>query len=146
MRGTVLHFSIQENKGFISGDDGSRYEFTGEAWGLPQSPAQGVKVDFGIENERAIKIFADPTAAAAIAPNPKSRTSAAGLAFLFGGVGAQFFYLEAWGWGILSVLFCWTYLPMLVGLVFSFRWFSMSDREFQQKIAKMKGAFGEVHF
>ncbi len=129
--------------GFIAGDDGNRYEFKSDCWGLPQSPEQGMKVDFGIEGDRAIKIFEDPNA---VSGSSKSRTSAAGLAFLFGGIGAQFFYLEAWGWGILSVLFCWTYLPLLVGLVFSARWFSMSDKEFQRKIKHMKGAFPEIHF
>jgi TM2 domain-containing membrane protein YozV len=143
MKGTVLHFSIRDNTGFIAGDDGNRYEFTGDCWGLAESPEQGLKVDFGIEDNRAIKIFADPNA---VSGDPKSRTTAAGLAFIFGGIGGQFFYLGAWGWGILSVIFCLTYIPALVGLVFSIRWFAMSDKDFQRKIKHMKGAFAEIHF
>ncbi len=143
MRGTVLHFSIQENQGFIAGDDGNRYEFTGESWGLKNSPEQGNKVDFGIEDNRAIKIFEDPNA---LPGSPKSRTNAAALAFFLGGLGIHFFYLEAWGWGILSVLFCWTYLPAIISFIFAIRWFTISDKEFQRKIKHMKGAFPEVHF
>ncbi|CAI3946688.1 DUF805 family (yhaH) [Commensalibacter communis] len=30
MRGIILNFSIQENTGYISGDDGKRYAFTGK--------------------------------------------------------------------------------------------------------------------
>ena len=127
MRGTVLHFSIQENKGFIAGDDGNRYEFTGDCWGLKQQPEQGSRVDFGIEGNQAIKIFEDPTA---LSGSPKSRTSAAGLALCLGGLGIHFFYLEAWGWGLLSIIFCWTYIPALISFVFAIRWFSMSDKEF----------------
>jgi TM2 domain-containing membrane protein YozV len=143
MRGTVLHFSIQENQGFIAGDDGNRYEFTGESWGLKTPPEQGNKVDFGIEDHRAIKIFEDPTV---FSRSPKSRTSAAGLAVILGGLGIHFFYLEAWGWGLLSILFFWTYILMIVSFVFAIRWFTMSDKEFQQKIKHMKGAFPEIYF
>lgn len=141
MRGTVLHFSIQENKGFIAGDDGNRYEFTGDCWGLPESPTQGIKVDFGIENERAIKIFADPNAVNASA---KSKTISSLLAFFLGIVGIQFFYLNLWGWGILSILFCWTYVPFLAGIVLGIQWHLMSEREFQHKIKNVSGSLKDI--
>jgi TM2 domain-containing membrane protein YozV len=141
MRGTVLHFSIQENKGFIAGDDGKRYEFTGESWGLSESPAQGIKVDFGIENERAIKIFADPTA---IPSSTKSKTTSSLLAFFLGIFGIQFFYLDLWGWGIFSILFCWTYIPFLVGIVLGIQWHLMSEKEFQHKIKNTNGSLKDI--
>ncbi len=141
MRGTVLHFSIQENKGFISGDDGNRYEFTGEAWGLSESPAQGIKVDFGIENDRAIKIFADPNA---IPSSAKSKNTASLLAFFLGVFGIQFFYLDLWGWGIFSILFCWTYIPFLVGIILGIQWHLMSEKEFQHKIKNTTGSLKDI--
>lgn len=141
MRGTVLHFSIQENKGFIAGDDGNRYEFTGESWGLPQSPAQGIKVDFGIEDDRAIKIFADPNA---VSVSAKSRTLSSLLAFFLGVFGIQFFYLDLWAWGILSILFCWTYIPFLVGIVLGIQWHLMSDKEFQHKTKNISGSLKDI--
>jgi TM2 domain-containing membrane protein YozV len=141
MRGTVLHFSIQENQGFIAGDDGNRYEFTGESWGLPQSPAQGIKVDFGIEDDRAIKIFADPNA---VSVSAKSRTLSSLLAFFLGVFGIQFFYLDLWAWGILSILFCWTYIPFLVGIVLGIQWHLMSEKEFQHKIKNVSGSLKDI--
>jgi TM2 domain-containing membrane protein YozV len=143
MRGTVIHFSIQENKGFIVGEDNNRYEFSGESWGLKALPEQGSKVDFGIEDNRAIKIFADSNA---LPEFPKSRTHAATLALVLGGLGAHLFYLEAWGWAILSVLFCWTYIPAIISFIFAVRWYTMSDKEFQQKAKYFKGTFPEVRF
>jgi TM2 domain-containing membrane protein YozV/cold shock CspA family protein len=141
MKGTVLHFSIQENKGFIAGDDGNRYEFMGKSWGLLQSPAQGIKVDFGIEYDQAIKIFADPNAVSIPA---KSRTLSSLLAFFLGVFGIQFFYLDLWGWGILSILFCWTYIPFLVGIVLGIQWHLMSDKEFHRKIKNISGSLKDI--
>ncbi len=141
MRGTVIHFSIQENKGFISGDDRNRYEFSGESWGLPESPAQGVKVDFGIENDRAIKIFADPTV---IPSSAKSKRTSSLLAFFLGIFGIQFFYLDLWGWGIFSILFFWTYIPFLVGIVLGIQWYLMSEKEFQYKIKNTNGSLKDI--
>lgn len=141
MRGTVLHFSIQENKGFIAGDDGNRYEFTGDCWGLSESPQQGIKVDFGIENDRAIKIFADPNA---IPMSTKSKNISSLLAFFLGIFGIQFFYLDLWGWGIFSILFCWTYIPFLVGIVLGIQWHLMSEKEFQYKIKNTNGSLKDI--
>jgi TM2 domain-containing membrane protein YozV len=141
MRGTVVHFSIQQNKGFIAGDDNNRYEFTGESWGLLESPTSGIKVDFGIEGTHAIKIFADPTVVTASA---KSKTISSLLAFFLGIFGIQFFYLDLWAWGILSIVFCWTYIPFLVGIVLGIQWHLMSDREFYRKTKNISGSLKDV--
>ncbi|MCR4875103.1 MAG: TM2 domain-containing protein [Clostridia bacterium] len=47
----------------------------------------------------------------------RSKTVAGILGILLGGIGAQKFYLNRIGAGILSILFCWTGIPALVGLI-----------------------------
>lgn len=47
----------------------------------------------------------------------KSKIAAALLAILFGGIGVQFFYLNRFGAGICSILFCWTGIPAIVGVI-----------------------------
>ncbi|MDW0116078.1 TM2 domain-containing protein [Sporosarcina thermotolerans] len=47
----------------------------------------------------------------------KSKTAAGLLAIFFGGLGIHKFYLGRWGWGIIYLLFCWTYIPALIGLI-----------------------------
>lgn len=43
---------------------------------------------------------------------------AAGLFGIFlGGLGIHKFYLGQIGWGIVYILFCWTYIPGIVGLI-----------------------------
>ena len=47
----------------------------------------------------------------------KSKAVAGILAILLGGIGAHKFYLGRWGWGIIYLLFCWTYIPSIIGLI-----------------------------
>ena len=47
----------------------------------------------------------------------RSKTVAGILGILLGGIGAQKFYLNRIGAGILCVLFCWTGIPALIGLI-----------------------------
>lgn len=144
MRGTVLNFSIQTNQGFISGDDGKRYNFVGSDWNLSNTPIQGARVDFDVDNNRAFSIYEDPTTTSASSQTPKSRTTAGILALLLGGFGVQFFYLESWGWGLVSVLFCWTYIPAIASLIMGIRYLTMTDKQFERKIKKMQGPFGAI--
>lgn len=80
------------------------------------------------------------------AKTSKSRITTSLLAILLGGLGIHFFYLEAWGWGLISILLCWTYLPAIAGLILGIRYLTMSDKEFERKTKKVKGAFGRIEF
>jgi hypothetical protein len=62
-----------------------------------------------------------------------SRTAAGLLALLLGGIGVHRFYLARLGSGILYVLFCWTFIPALVGLLEGIVLLSMSDQRFVEK-------------
>ena len=135
MQGTVLDFSIQANQGFISADNGKRYEFRGSDWNLPTSPEAGNRVDFDTDGSKAFAIYADPTSSQKIKAT-KSRVTAGILAILLGGLGVHYFYLGAWGWGLIYILFCWTYIPVIVALVFGVHYLVISDEEFQGKLKK----------
>lgn len=63
----------------------------------------------------------------------KNRILAVVLALLVGGLGIHKFYLGRIGWGILYLLFCWTFIPSFVafieGLIYAF----MDEERFHQK-------------
>lgn len=63
----------------------------------------------------------------------KSRALAIVLALFLGGLGAHKFYLGRPGWGILYLLFCWTFIPSLIALVELIIYACMSDDAFHQK-------------
>lgn len=57
MKGQVLDFSIQENSGMISGEDGSRYTFAGSEWRENFPPTRGMTVDFEAQGGNAVAIY-----------------------------------------------------------------------------------------
>lgn len=63
----------------------------------------------------------------------KNKSTAGLLALLLGGLGIHKFYLDEPGLGILYLLFCWTFIPALIGLVEGIVYLTMSDEHFARK-------------
>lgn len=55
------------------------------------------------------------------------------LAFFLGSLGIQMFYLGNNRWGLILLLFCWTGIPALVGLVQAVVWLFTDDSSFLAK-------------
>lgn len=67
------------------------------------------------------------------APNGKNKLAAALFALLLGGFGIHKFYLGKAGQGILFLIFCWTFIPALIGFIEGILFLTMSDQSFAQK-------------
>lgn len=63
----------------------------------------------------------------------KSRSLAAFLALVLGGLGIHKFYLNKPGWGLLYLMFCWTFIPAIIGFLEALFYIFMTDGEFQAK-------------
>lgn len=63
----------------------------------------------------------------------KNKTVAALLAIFLGGIGIHKFYLGQVGWGILYILFAWTWIPMIVGFIEGLIYLTMSEKDFEAK-------------
>jgi hypothetical protein len=63
----------------------------------------------------------------------RSRITAALFAIFLGSLGVHKFYLGKPGWGVLYVLFCWTLIPGLIGLVEGIAYISMTDDAFDRE-------------
>ena len=63
----------------------------------------------------------------------KSRVVAALLAFFFGAFGVHKFYLGQTGWGILYLLFFWTFIPMIVAPIEGILYLLSTERAFALK-------------
>jgi TM2 domain-containing membrane protein YozV len=63
----------------------------------------------------------------------KSRGVAIVLALFLGGFGAHKFYLGRAGWGLLYLLFCWTFIPACIALVELIVYACMSENAFHAK-------------
>lgn len=66
-------------------------------------------------------------------PAGRNRIAAALFALLLGSLGIHKFYLGRIGQGILYVLFCWTFIPTIIGFIEGILYLTMSDAEFAQK-------------
>jgi len=64
------------------------------------------------------------------------RVAAAIFAILLGSFGVHRFYLGQVGWGILDVLFCWTLIPAVAGLIEGILFLTMSEEEFEAKYGR----------
>ena len=63
----------------------------------------------------------------------KNKLIAILLAVFLGGFGGQFFYLGKYLLGIVCILFCWTWIPGIWGVIHGVIFLSMSDEEFNLK-------------
>ena len=67
------------------------------------------------------------------ATTPRSKATAGILAILLGGLGIHKFYLGKAGMGILYLLFCWTFIPAIVGFIEGILYLTMSEAVFNAK-------------
>lgn len=63
----------------------------------------------------------------------KSKTTGGLLGIFFGGLGLHKFYLGQAGMGVLYILFCWTFIPTLVGMVEGIILLTNTDEAFNAK-------------
>lgn len=79
-----------------------------------------------------------PPAAPVMVTAPKSRSAAVLLAMLLGGLGFHKFYLNSPGWGVIYLLFCWTFIPAIIGFLEGLSYLSMSEQDFQRRYGGIK--------
>jgi TM2 domain-containing membrane protein YozV len=66
----------------------------------------------------------------------KSKTTAGLLGIFLGGLGAHKFYLGKIGLGILYLVFCWTFIPAIIGLIEGIMYLTATDDAFARKYCK----------
>lgn len=64
---------------------------------------------------------------------PKSRSLSVVLALFLGSLGIHKFYLNRPGWGVIYFIFCWTFIPAILGFIEALNYLFMSDQAFQSK-------------
>lgn len=63
----------------------------------------------------------------------RSKIIAAILAVIFGGAGIHKFYLGKVGQGIIYIIFSWTFIPLVIGVIEGLIYLLMSEQEFNKK-------------
>ncbi|MDA3802427.1 MAG: TM2 domain-containing protein [Patescibacteria group bacterium] len=68
----------------------------------------------------------------------KTRTIAVILAVFLGGMGAHKFYQNKIGKGFLYLLFSWTIIPSIIGVIEAIMYLTMSDEEYRLKYQEVE--------
>ena len=68
-----------------------------------------------------------------VAPNGKSKLAAALFALFLGGLGIHKFYLGQVWQGVLYLLFCWTFVPAVIGFIEGIVLLVMTEQNFNAK-------------
>ena len=147
MKGRLLDFSVQENTGTISGDDGKRYHFAGSEWKGEGSPARGITVDFDTEGTNAKEVYValGTTANGGLTSDSPNRLTAGLLALFLGGFGVHKFYLGFRNPGLVylltntigfAVTMFFLFIPNLIlavmALIEGILYLTKSDEEFER--------------
>lgn len=66
-------------------------------------------------------------------PSGKSKVAAGLLGIFLGGLGIHKFYLGKAGQGVLYLIFCWTFIPAIIGFIEGIVYLCESDESFAKK-------------
>jgi TM2 domain-containing membrane protein YozV len=74
-----------------------------------------------------------PASSQTLAASSKSKVAAGLLAILLGDFGVHKFYLGQVGLGVVYLLFCWTLIPGIIGIIEGIIYLTMSDQAFEKR-------------
>lgn len=82
-----------------------------------------------------VRQFAPPTASGpqVNAQFERSKLAAALFALFLGGIGIHKFYLGRVAWGFVYLIFCWTFIPAIVGFIEAIVLLAMTQSDFHRK-------------
>ncbi|WP_048127579.1 TM2 domain-containing protein [Methanosarcina lacustris] len=64
----------------------------------------------------------------------KNKTVAGLLALFLGGIGIHKFYMNKPLWGLIYILFCWTFIPSIAALIEGLMYLFESEEKFQGRL------------
>ena len=121
MQGQILDYSVQNNSGIITTQEGQRYQFEGSEWKDASVPSRGMEVDFDVDaNNQAIGVYkalrsTNTVKLGSSGSKGKSKIVAGLMALFLGIFGVHKFYLGFTLPGLIYLMCSWIFM-MLAGV------------------------------
>lgn len=93
---------------------------------------------FSPERPKENKVVIQQVIQQQVVSKGRNKVLAGLLAIFLGIIGIHKFYLGQTIWGIIYLIFCWTYIPSLLGFIEGIIYFCMSDEKFDEKYNNQK--------
>lgn len=87
-------------------------------------------INIVVQNTNTMEQNVGPVRGGLVRVASRNKWVAAALAFFLGGFGVHKFYLGQTGMGVVYLLFCWTFIPLLASLVETLMLVVADEREF----------------
>ena len=148
MDGKILGIDQTQNKAIISSSTGERVSFNLDEWKSPITLANGMNVDYELDSSsnQAVNVFQslaehEKSTKIADAKAHKSKASLLVQSIIAGGIGIHKFYVGSWGWGLLYIVFCWTYIPTIISVIEAIRYITLTEQEINDRVQRLNGPF-----
>lgn len=122
--------------------DARECKYCGEAFTAPAAPAQPSYQQQQPQYQQQQPVYQQPVYQQPFSNNNngidpswpiKSKVAAGLLGIFLGGLGIHKFYLGKIGLGILYLVFCWTYIPAIIGFIEGIIYLASNEHNFQVK-------------
>ncbi|WP_151779578.1 NINE protein [Acinetobacter bereziniae] len=142
MEGKILGIDTVQNKAVIITKNSERITFDLYEWRGTIPIKEGLEIDYELnDSSQAINVYPSLAATTVVQNKEKSKVALILLTLVGGGLGAHKFYVGSWGWGIVYLLLCLLYIPLILSFIEFIRYCFLSEQEINEKVRKLKGPF-----
>ncbi|MCU4570127.1 MULTISPECIES: TM2 domain-containing protein [Acinetobacter] len=142
MEGKILGIDTVQNKAVIITKNSERITFDLYEWRGTIPIKEGLEIDYELnDSSQAINVYPSLAATTVVQNKEKSKVALILLTLVGGGLGAHKFYVGSWGWGIVYLLLCVLYIPLILSFIEFVRYCFLSEQEINEKVRKLKGPF-----
>ena len=142
MEGKILGIDTVQNKAVIITKNSERITFDLYEWRGAIPIKEGLEIDYELnDSSQAINVYPSLAATTVVQNKEKSKVALILLTLVGGGLGAHKFYVGSWGWGIVYLLLCVLYIPLILSFIEFIRYCFLSEQEINEKVRTLKGPF-----
>ena len=143
MEGKILGIDAVQNKAVIITRDSERITFNLYEWRGTIPIKEGLEIDYEVDptTGQAMNIYPSLCTTTVVQKKEKTKIGLIMMTLFLGGFGAHKFYVGSWGWGIVYLILCVFYIPLILSVIEFIRYCFLSEQEINNKVRKMQGPF-----